>query len=63
VGFLLAEGKMIRERGLQVPSTVKDRAIIRVGCARTFGRRIGVSQTLSIFHIPYSIICNIDNDS
>jgi hypothetical protein len=50
VGFLLAEGKMIRERGLQVPSTVKDRAIIRVGCELTFGRRIGASQTSSILH-------------
>jgi hypothetical protein len=41
---------MIRERGLQVPSTVKDRAIIRVGCELTFGRRIGASQTSSILH-------------
>jgi hypothetical protein len=57
VGFPLAEGKMIRERGLQVPSAVKDRAIIRVGCEQTPGLRIVVSQTPSI---PHTVLTKIN---
>jgi hypothetical protein len=46
---------MIREHRLQVPSAVKDRAIIRVGCA-DLRLRIGVSQTPSILHTYYGCV-------